>query len=91
MTTPRKLTNAESGRLGGLTAAEKMTPEQRERRASKGGASLVEQRGRSHMTRLAHKRWGRLETSPASVTERAADQGAALVEGVGRRRPNEDS
>lgn len=69
MTGPRKLTSQESGRLGGLTAADRMSPEQRARRASKGGAAVVEQRGKAHMTRLAHKRWGRLQTTRGSGTD----------------------
>lgn len=70
MTEPRKLTNAESGRLGGLTAADRMTPEQRERRASKGGTAAVEKYGRAHMTRLAHKRWGRLQDKASERADR---------------------
>lgn len=60
MTTSRKLTKAEAARLGGLTAAHNLSPAERSLRASKGGQAVLEKYGKAHMTRLIHKRWGRL-------------------------------
>ncbi len=50
--TRQKFTPQEVGRLGGLTAAHRMTPEQRSERARKGGEAVMEKYGRAHMLRL---------------------------------------
>lgn len=64
---PRRnaLTPAERGRLGGMRAAERMTPEERSLRASRGAAGLedrLQEQGiplQHHMTRLALRRRGK--------------------------------
>ena len=50
--TRQKYTPQEVARLGGLTAAHNMTPEQRSERARKGGQAVMEKYGRAHMLRL---------------------------------------
>ena len=50
--TRQKYTPAEIARLGGLTAAHNMTPEQRSERARKGGQAVMEKYGKAHMLRL---------------------------------------
>lgn len=52
MTTRKPLTPAQSGRLGGLAAADAMTAEQRRERARKGAAAVQKKYGRAHMTRI---------------------------------------
>lgn len=66
----RTYTNTERARLGGLAAADKMTAEEREHRARKGGEAFVRKYGRAEMLRLARKRWG-----PAK--EQKAPEGAS--------------
>lgn len=59
------LTPAERGRLGGMKAAERMTPEERSFRAYRGAAGLMARleaqgvRIENHMTRLAMRRRGK--------------------------------
>ncbi|MCC6269601.1 MAG: hypothetical protein FIB00_11930 [Chloroflexi bacterium] len=60
MTEPRKLTASERGRLGGLTAAQRMTPEARIRRAEKANAAWMEKHGRAELLRMSYQRTGRL-------------------------------
>jgi len=59
MSERKKLTRQEIGRLGGLTAADRMTPEQRRERATKGGNGLLNAKGRAYFTRMAYRRQGR--------------------------------
>lgn len=63
-----KLTPAQAGKLGGLRRAETLTPDEIQRIGQDGGRTTVERYGRSHMTKLAHKRWGRLNEKPAART-----------------------
>lgn len=59
------LTHAERGRLGGMRAAERMTPEQRAYRAYQGAAGLMDKleaqgvRLEHHMARLAMRAAGK--------------------------------
>lgn len=48
----QKYSHEEAGRLGGLTAAHRMTAEERSERARKGGMAVLEKYGRGHMLRL---------------------------------------
>lgn len=57
---PRPLTHAERGRLGGLTAAQRMTPDARRRRAEKASAAWMEKYGRAALVRMSYQRAGRL-------------------------------
>lgn len=57
---PRPLSMAERGRLGGLTAAQRMTPEARTRRAEKANAAWMEKHGRAELLRMSYQRTGRL-------------------------------
>ena len=67
---PRPLSMAERGRLGGLTAAHRMSPEERTRRAAKGGAAALEKLGKAHYVRMTLIRAGRLpkEKRPSPTT-----------------------
>jgi hypothetical protein len=58
--TARPLTHSERGRLGGLTAAQRMTPEARIRRAEKANAAWMEKHGRAELLRMSYQRTGRL-------------------------------
>lgn len=60
MTEKRPLSMAERGRLGGLTAAQRMTPEARIRRAEKANAAWMERYGRAELLRMSYQRTGRL-------------------------------
>lgn len=42
----------QAGRLGGLTSAHRMTPEERQRRAMKGGEAVLEKHGPAHFYRM---------------------------------------
>ena len=55
------LTHAERGRLGGLKAAEAMTPQERTIRAQKAGEAAKEALGTSHYVEMSWRRWGRLK------------------------------
>lgn len=61
MNEPRKLTPAERGRLGGLAAGHNLTPDERKRRAAKGGQATLEKHGKALYVRLNHRKAGRLE------------------------------
>lgn len=53
MSERKRLTKAQAGKLGGLTAAERMTPEARRERARKAGEACLVKHGRSHYYRMA--------------------------------------
>jgi hypothetical protein len=62
----KKLTPQQKGRLGGLTAADRMSAEARSERARKGGEALAAKRGSAYFARMALHRHGydvRLEES----------------------------
>lgn len=67
MTDRRPLTRAEISRLGGLTAADNLSAEQRAARAMKAGNAAREKLGRAHYVRIALMRHGRLPR-PAATT-----------------------
>jgi len=62
--TDRPLTRQESGRLGGLTAAQRMSPEARKRRAEKAQAAWQKKYGKAGLVRMNFQRNGRLERGP---------------------------
>lgn len=62
MTAP-KLTPAERGRLGGLTAAHRLGREGVAARGRKGGEATLEKYGRAQFVRLNHIRTGKLGRS----------------------------
>jgi len=53
------LTMKELGKLGGLRAADKLTPAQRSARSKPSGQTNLRKRGREYFVRLALRRWGR--------------------------------
>ena len=62
----QKYTRQESGRLGGLTAAHKLTPEQRSERARKGGEAVMAKYGKAHLLRL---RLNQRQAKPSDSSE----------------------
>jgi hypothetical protein len=83
--TRSKLTKAEAGRLGGLTAAHKLGADGVAARARKGGDAASRKLGRAHYVRLALVRWGRLQAEKkeaARTTKRAAEEGVADAAGT---------
>lgn len=65
----RPLTRTEIARLGGLTAADNLSPEQRTARAMKAGNAAREKLGRAHYMRMALIKHGRL---PKTSTKKGA-------------------
>lgn len=61
----KPLTHAQRGKLGGLTAAARMTAQQREDRALAGANAVLEKYGRSHFVRMALRKNGyKVEVKP---------------------------
>jgi hypothetical protein len=54
----KKLSPQQKGRLGGLTAADRMSAEARSERARKGGEALAAKRGSAYFARMALHRHG---------------------------------
>ena len=46
------MTKQQAGKLGGLTAAHRMTPQERAARARKGGNATLKARGKAHYVRM---------------------------------------
>lgn len=65
----RPLTRTEIARLGGLTAADRLSPEQRTARAMKAGNAARDKLGRAHYMRMALIKHGRL---PKPSTKKGA-------------------
>ena len=61
----KKLTNQQSGRLGGLASARLLGSEGMRERGIKGAETLTKRYGPEHFTRLAHRRWGRNVSLPS--------------------------
>lgn len=53
----KKMTRQQAGRLGGLTAAHRMTAEQRQERARKAGEAALQKLGPAHFVRMNFMRW----------------------------------
>lgn len=59
--TKRKLSRKQVAQLGGYAASRKLGAEGRAARSAKGGAANAA-KGKEYFVRLAHQRWGRLQT-----------------------------
>ena len=77
----RPLTRTEIARLGGLTAADNLSPEQRTARAMKAGNAAREKLGRAHYMRMALIKHGRLPKT-STKKARAANSGPNSANGA---------
>jgi len=78
------LSRTQVASLGGLSAAHRLGPEGRKRRAAKGGEAVLEAHGRGHFKKMALQRWGRIEGGGPS-REKPAQEGS----NAGRGGPRE--
>lgn len=76
----KPLTHAQIGQLGGFASARAAGHAELSDRGAKGGDTTAARYGREHYIRIAHLRWGRLNSPSAPTRSRGAttaESGAA--------------